>query len=66
VTVALLLIDVPAPSVTVHPASMLTGTDETVENVCDVPATKELVAGDRHWYVYGGVPPDGLHENVAV
>ncbi len=64
-TVAVLPVDAPALSVAVHPAWMLVGVDEMVEKVCDVPATKGLVAGDRHWYEYGGEPPDTLHENVT-
>jgi hypothetical protein len=45
---------------------MLVGVGDEVWNVCDVPAMKVLVLGDRHWYVYGAEPPDTLHENVAV
>jgi hypothetical protein len=51
VTVAALALDAPALSVAVHPAWMLIGVGDEVWKVCDLPATKELVLGDRHWYV---------------
>jgi hypothetical protein len=46
--VAELPLDEPAPSVAVHPAWMLVGEGDEVWKVREVPATKELVLGDRH------------------
>jgi hypothetical protein len=50
-TVAELLFDAPAVSVAVHPAWMVVGVGDDVWKDCPVPATNELEAGDRHWYV---------------